>query len=81
MTDRPSRVFAAAACVAVVCLLCDPSPADAYIDPATGSLAYQVILAAALGAVFFVRRLRTGVAAIVRRLAERSSSEPPQKPV
>jgi hypothetical protein len=67
--------------VAFVCLLCAPSPAQAYIDPGTGSLAYQVLLAAALGAMFFVRQLRTRVAAIVRKLAGRSSAEPPQKPV
>jgi len=80
MSHRTSRVFATAACLALICLLCGPTPAEAYIDPGTGSIAYQLILAAALGAVFFIRRLRARVYSLVRRMSGRSESPPPQEP-
>ena len=80
MTNRPGGVFGGAISLAVICLLFGASPAEAYIDPGTGSLAYQVVLAAALGAVFFVRRLRASVAAVIRRMVKPPSSERPHDP-
>jgi hypothetical protein len=48
-----------------VLLALAPSPAFAYIDPGTGSFLFQVVAAAVIGGLFFVRtswkRLREGV--------------------
>lgn len=81
MTNRPFRVFSTGAWLALMCLLAGASPAEAYIDPGSGSLAYQVILAAALGALFFVQRLRTRATAFFRGLSGRPESARPQEPV
>lgn len=45
-----------------------PRDAHAYIDPASGSIVFQVVVAAALGAAFTLRRLRDRVTHAMRRV-------------
>jgi hypothetical protein len=48
-----------------------PSPAYAYIDPGFGALLWQALLAAALGAAYYLYRTVDGVRQLVRRLGRR----------
>ena len=43
-------------CLFVLISIAAPPPAHAYIDPSSGSLLFQVIVAAVLGVVLSVRR-------------------------
>lgn len=52
----------------IVATILTPRDAQAYIDPATGSIVFQVVVAAALGAAFTLRRLRDRVTGAVRRV-------------
>jgi len=48
-----------------------PPPAHAYIDPLSGSIVFQVIVAGALGALLTVRRWWATVVRLVRGLLAR----------
>ena len=48
-----------------------PPPAHAYIDPLSGSIVFQVIIAGALGALLTVRRWWASVVRLVRGLLAR----------
>lgn len=55
-------------------------PAQAYIDPGTGSMLLQVIGAGIAGAIFYFRELRIKVMSLFSRRespAEDDASEPP----
>jgi hypothetical protein len=54
--------------VAVYVLLIWADTAQAYIDPATGSMVLQAMLAALIGVGFFVRQARITVAAFIKRV-------------
>ncbi len=49
-------------------LLLYPRPAYAYLDPGTGSLIYQTLLATALGLMFLLRGARQRVSRAIRKL-------------
>jgi len=60
MVDFRIPLKIAALAVSAACLLmATPTNAWAYIDPGTGSMAYQVLLAGALAAGFLFRRVWT----------------------
>jgi protein-S-isoprenylcysteine O-methyltransferase Ste14 len=48
-----------------------PPPAQAYIDPLSGSIVFQVIIAGVLGALLTVRRWWASVVRLVRGLLAR----------
>ena len=58
-------------------LLAWPRDAAAYIDPGTGSLAYQSLIAIVLGVGLFWRQLRSRIAALFRRREPRDGPRPP----
>ncbi len=39
----------------------------AYVDPGAGALVWQFVVAAIVGAMFYVRRMRTAVGALLRK--------------
>lgn len=49
-----------------------PSSAAAYIDPGTGSLVLQMLIAGVLGAAFAVKRFWRTIAAFLRSVFKRS---------
>jgi len=55
------------------------SPAHAYLDPATGSYVFQILMAGLLGALFalkmFWRSVRTFAGDVVRRITQRASGD------
>ncbi len=60
---RPFRFKMVLACVAM--LLVAARDAHAYIDPGSGALILQLLLAAFFGAIFFVRRIKLWIRARV----------------
>ena len=42
-------------------LLAIPQPAHAYVDPGSGAMVWQVLAAAAIGSLFYVRKVFTWV--------------------
>lgn len=48
-----------------------PAPAAAYIDPGTGSLVLQMLIAGALGAAFAVKRFWRKIVAFFRSAVKR----------
>ena len=50
-----------------------PATAHAYLDPGTGSMLVQALLAALVGAGFMLKGLRTRLVALVRRLLGRGA--------
>jgi hypothetical protein len=56
--------------IALVILLL-PSPSYAYIDPGFGALLWQALLAAALGAAYYLYRTVDGVRHLVRRIGRK----------
>jgi len=65
-------------CVAL--LLSATRPAEAYIDPGSGSLAFQVLVTSVLGAMVFLRRIRSRLMAAARKLLSRGCESPPRQP-
>lgn len=55
------------------------SPVYAYLDPATGSYVFQILMAGLLGALFalkmFWRSVRTFAGDVVRRITQRTSGD------
>lgn len=64
------RLFALAASVSVVCIICT-GPVHAYIDPGTGSYLLQVLAAGLFAAVFtigvFWKKVKAGIASVFCR--------------
>ena len=56
-------------------LLVAEAPAHAYIDPGSGSLLYQALLAGLLGLGFTFRRTTATVSRFFRRMTGRSSGD------
>lgn len=50
----------------VVCIFCLPSHAYAYIDPGTGSLILQAVVAAAITGMAFIRSIREKILGLFR---------------
>jgi len=48
------------------------SPAAAYLDPGTGSIVLQMLIAGALGAAFAVKRFWRGIVSFLRSTFKRS---------
>ena len=42
-------------------LMASPQPAQAYVDPGSGAMLWQVLAAAVIGSLFYVRRVFTWV--------------------
>ena len=61
------------ACLAGILLLCE-RPAHAYIDPGSGSLIYQALLAGLLGLGFAFRRTTETIGRIMRRIGGRGAA-------
>lgn len=53
-------------------LLAVPSSAHAYVDPGTGAMLWQLILAMVAGALFFIREIRARLFAALRFVARRN---------
>ena len=66
------KAFPTVAVVLVV--LIAEIPAEAYIDPGTGSLIYQTALTVVLGLGLMLRRSRASISRFVRRLGGRDVS-------
>ncbi len=52
----------------------------AYIDPGAGALVWQSIIAAFVGAMFYVRRTRKVIAAFIKKIFGNGQSEKPEEP-
>ena len=75
MRSRWSGGWIAVAVVGV--LLASEHPAQAYIDPGSGSLIYQALLAGLLGLGFTLRRTTESLTRLVRRFSGRDASATP----
>lgn len=56
----------------IIASLVFASPAEAYIDPGTGSIVLQMLIAGALGAAFAVKRFWKRIVSSVRATFRRS---------
>mgnify|MGYP000588146031 CR=1 FL=1 len=56
--------------IAVLVALASPHPVHAYIDPLSGSIIFQVIAAAVLGASLTIKRFWRRIFGLFRRSAE-----------
>ena len=74
---KPSRVFHMLLAVLAVWILAAPD-AQAYIDPGSGSLLWQLLLAGLFGAMFWVHRLRLWLAATFARFMKRKAAKGPE---
>jgi hypothetical protein len=76
--QRSSRGLWVVALLAVL-IVGAASPAHAYLDPATGSYVFQILMAGLLGALFalkmFWRSVRTFAGDVVRRITHRTSGD------
>jgi hypothetical protein len=52
-----------------------PFRAEAYVDPGSGSLIWQALAAAFVGALFYVRRIWTWVGRLLGKRSTEESSE------
>jgi hypothetical protein len=57
-------------------MMLTPRQADAYIDPGTGSMVYQALIAVILGLGFVLRGARARVAEFVRGVFRRRRESP-----
>ncbi len=72
-TNHPlSRRCASALLLCALVALVAPPPAAAYIDPGTGSIVLQLLIAGALGAAFAVKRFWKRIVESVRAVFKRS---------
>ncbi len=61
---------------ALLCLLMAmPKPAHAYVDPGTGAMLWQIVAAALLGSLFYVKR---ALAWVKRLFGAGPREQPPQ---
>lgn len=71
--------MAAAALLLAVLVVAGTVPAHAYLDPATGSYVFQILMAGLLGALFalkmFWRSVRTFAGDVVRRVTHRDPAD------
>jgi len=69
----------AAVSLLAVLVLTGTVPAHAYLDPATGSYVFQILMAGLLGALFalkmFWRSVRTFAGDVVRRVTHRDPAD------
>ena len=72
MRSRWSGGWIAVAVVGVI--LASEHPAHAYIDPGSGSLIYQALLAGLLGLGFTLRRTTDAVSRLVRKFSGRGAA-------
>lgn len=80
MTIAPKSALARQAACAVVVILGTAGPAQAYIDPGTGSMLLQVIGAGIAGAIFYFRELRIKVMSMFSRRRDPVSEDAPEPP-
>ena len=55
-------------------LLATPKPVHAYVDPGAGSMLWQLAAAAAIGSLFYVRRVFTWIRQRLRLRSTRNTS-------
>ncbi|MCE5327467.1 MAG: hypothetical protein LLG01_13750 [Planctomycetaceae bacterium] len=76
----PRRPICLAAFVLIVVLVLTPQPAQAYIDPGTGSLILQfvaaTVLGVLLGAKLFLRQIVATVSAFFKGKSDRGQPPP-----
>lgn len=65
------RVFAVLCAAGIV----SPTPALAYIDPLSGSIVLQALIAGVLGALFAMKQFGLGAKVMLRRLWRRFGGE------
>jgi hypothetical protein len=74
------RVCRALAGAVALCIVV-PTEAFAYIDPGTGSMAYQAVLAIALGLSVFVRGIRARLGQFLSaRVSKHAGGKPEVRP-
>jgi hypothetical protein len=66
--------------MALVVLILAPRTAHAYIDPGTGSYAFQMLLAGLLGALFAFKSLLRRIRAFFSERSGRRDDSPPPHP-
>ncbi|MEO5798376.1 MAG: hypothetical protein ABIZ70_13410 [Gemmatimonadales bacterium] len=73
MTVRRQHLRRAATCFGLLTIwhLAAPAPAAAYVDPMSGSIVVQVVVAAILGATVGIRRSWQAILGFFRRLTRR----------
>lgn len=80
MHSAPKSLFIRQVVLAAALVVVGAGPAQAYIDPGTGSMLLQVIGAGIAGAIFYFRELRIKVMSLFSRReapAADDASEPP----
>jgi hypothetical protein len=80
MHDVPKYLLIRQVALAAALVVGSAGPAQAYIDPGTGSMLLQVIGAGIAGAIFYFRELRIKVRSLFSRHeapAADDASEPP----
>ena len=73
--DQTSSAGPWVVAILAVLIMGAASPAHAYLDPATGSYVFQILMAGLLGALFalkmFWRSIRTFAGDVIRRITQR----------
>lgn len=80
MQSAPKSLLVRQVALAAVLIVGTAGPAQAYIDPGTGSMLLQVIGAGIAGGIFYFRELRIKVMSLFSRGESHASddaSEPP----
>jgi hypothetical protein len=66
-------------CLVLVTFVLIPQKAHAYIDPSSGSLLWQMLLAGAVGALFYARSFLARVWATVLKLGSTQGKHSPKR--
>ena len=61
----------------LVLLMSVPRPANAYVDPGSGAMIWQILAASVLGALFYVRKLVMWVRGWLGMRTKQDCSNPP----
>jgi hypothetical protein len=77
---RPVRGGFGVALLGVPFLIASEQPLQAYIDPGTGSMVYQMVLTAVLGAGFIFRRTLASLLQLVRGRSHDGQAAPHEHP-
>ena len=80
MRNAPKSAFIRQAALAAVLAIGAAGPAEAYIDPGTGSMLLQMIGAGIAGAIFYFRELRMKLISMFTRrgtTAAEDGADPP----